>query len=122
MTALTDEPAAAAAAKPTSAAPGGGLGRYILVRFLLIFPTVLILVSLVFFLMRVVGDPITASVGGRLTEAQLADCGWVANRWCELIPVQLATKQQLMSLQSPLLRLELVTDLLDSPRPELDSS
>ncbi len=73
MTALTDEPAAAAAAKPTSAAPGGGLGRYILVRFLLIFPTVLILVSLVFFLMRVVGDPITASVGGRLTEAQLAE-------------------------------------------------
>nr|WP_240646141.1 ABC transporter permease [Georgenia sp. SYP-B2076] len=52
---------------------GSGLGRYILVRFLLIIPTVFILVSLVFFLMRVVGDPITASVGGRLTEAQLAE-------------------------------------------------
>lgn len=73
MTALTDEPEAAATAKPTAAAPGGGLGRYILVRFLLIIPTVFILVSLVFFLMRVVGDPITASVGGRLTEAQLAE-------------------------------------------------
>lgn len=73
MTALTDEPEAAASAKPTAAAPGGGLGRYILVRFLLIIPTVFILVSLVFFLMRVVGDPITASVGGRLTEAQLAE-------------------------------------------------
>jgi len=73
VTALTDEPEAAATAKPTAAAPGGGLGRYILVRFLLIIPTVFVLVSLVFFLMRVVGDPITASVGGRLTEAQLAE-------------------------------------------------
>jgi peptide/nickel transport system permease protein len=52
---------------------GSGLGRYILVRFLLIIPTVFILVTLVFFLMRVVGDPITASVGGRLTQAQLAE-------------------------------------------------
>lgn len=59
---------------------GSGLGRYILVRFLLIIPTVFILVSLVFFLMRVVGDPITAAVGGRLTpaqlEARLADAGY----------------------------------------------
>nr|WP_224760769.1 ABC transporter permease [Salinibacterium sp. ZJ450] len=50
---------------------GGGLGRYILVRFLLIIPTVFILVTLVFFLMRVVGNPISSSVGGRLTEQQL---------------------------------------------------
>ncbi|WP_022919223.1 ABC transporter permease [Ruania albidiflava] len=56
-----------------SKAPGTGLGRYILVRFLLIIPTVFILVSLVFFLMRVVGDPISASVGGRLTPDQLAE-------------------------------------------------
>lgn len=72
MTVLMDAPPPEVA-KPTSAAPGGGLGRYVLVRFLLIIPTVFILVSLVFFLMRVVGDPITASVGGRLTEAQLAE-------------------------------------------------
>ncbi|OIH96321.1 ABC transporter permease [Curtobacterium sp. MCBA15_001] len=52
---------------------GGGLGRYIVVRFLLIFPTVFILVTLVFFLMRVIGNPITASVGGRLTPTQLAE-------------------------------------------------
>jgi peptide/nickel transport system permease protein len=57
--------------KPRDGGGGSGLGRYILVRFLLIIPTVFILVTLVFFLMRVVGDPITASVGGRLTEAQL---------------------------------------------------
>lgn len=52
---------------------GGGLGRYIVVRAILIVPTVFILVTLVFFLMRVVGNPITASVGGRLTEAQLQE-------------------------------------------------
>lgn len=52
--------------------PGGaGLGRYILIRFLLIIPTVFILVTLVFFLMRVVGDPISASLGDRLTPDQL---------------------------------------------------
>jgi len=53
--------------------PGSGLGRYVLVRFLLIIPTVFILVTLVFCLMRVVGDPISASVGGRLTPAQLEE-------------------------------------------------
>lgn len=49
----------------------GGVGRYILVRFLLIFPTIFILVTLVFFLMRVTGDPITAALGGRLPQDQL---------------------------------------------------
>ena len=53
-------------------APGGGLGRYILVRFLLIIPTIFILVSMVFWLMRTTGDPITAALGGRLGAAQLA--------------------------------------------------
>jgi peptide/nickel transport system permease protein len=63
-----DPPARTAAKKPKG---GLGLGRYILIRFALIFPTVLILVTLVFLLMRVVGDPISASVGDRLTPAQL---------------------------------------------------
>ena len=77
------DPAAAAPASavgaprdPARAAKtrGGGsaLGRYILVRFLLIIPTVLILVTLVFLLMRVAGDPITAAMGGRLPPDQLA--------------------------------------------------
>ncbi|WP_311221690.1 MULTISPECIES: LON peptidase substrate-binding domain-containing protein [unclassified Acidovorax] len=44
---------------------------------------------------------------------QLADCGWVANRWCELLPVPPELKQQLMALDNPLLRLELVGDVLD---------
>ena len=51
---------------------GGGLGTYLLVRFLLIFPTIFILVTTVFFLMRTTGDPITAALGGRLPPAQLA--------------------------------------------------
>jgi len=41
------------------------------------------------------------------------DSGWVANRWLELLPVQTELKQRLMSLDSPILRLELVSDLLD---------
>src|SRR3954469_22624518 len=52
---------------------GGGLGTYLLIRFLLIIPTVFILVTTVFFLMRSTGDPITAALGGRLTGEQLAE-------------------------------------------------
>ncbi len=47
------------------------------------------------------------------THAQLADSGWVANRWCELLPVPSEIKQQLMELENPLVRLELVSDILD---------
>lgn len=47
--------------------------------------------------------------------AQLADCGWVANRWCELLPMPLADKQRLMALDNPLVRLELVADILGGP-------
>lgn len=59
--------------KQRSRAGGSNLGRYIVVRFLLIIPTVFILVSMVFLLMRVIGDPITAALGGKLTAAQLAE-------------------------------------------------
>lgn len=47
------------------------------------------------------------------TAAQLDDCGWVANRWCELLPVPLELKQRLMELDNPLVRLELVGDVLE---------
>ena len=52
---------------------GGTLGRYVLVRFFLIFPTIFILVTTVFVLMRSTGDPITAAQGGRLPADQLAE-------------------------------------------------
>ena len=43
----------------------------------------------------------------------LGDCGWVANRWCELLPMPTELKQRLMELDNPLLRLELVGDILE---------
>ena len=43
----------------------GTLWRYLLIRFLLIFPTVFILVTMVFVLMRITGDPITVALGGK---------------------------------------------------------
>ena len=52
---------------------GSNLGRYIVTRLLLIFPTVFILVTMVFLLMRLIGDPITAALGGRLSAAQLQE-------------------------------------------------
>ena len=44
---------------------------------------------------------------------QLEDCGWVANRWCELLPLPLELKQRLMELDNPLVRLELISDILE---------
>ena len=52
---------------------GSPLLRFIIVRFLLIFPTIFILVTMVFLLMRTIGDPITAALGGRLNAQQLAE-------------------------------------------------
>ncbi|WP_040168008.1 ABC transporter permease [Microbacterium gorillae] len=72
MVTAVDDPISVAAAKPVKA-QGGGLWRYIVVRLLLIIPTVFILVTTVFFLMRITGDPITAALGGRLTPDQLAE-------------------------------------------------
>ncbi len=44
---------------------------------------------------------------------RLDDCGWVANRWCELLPLPAELKQRLMELENPLVRLELVSDILE---------
>lgn len=48
-----------------------------------------------------------------VSEAQLSDCGWLANRWCQLLPLPLEMKQRMLELDSPLIRLELVSDLLE---------
>jgi uncharacterized protein len=45
---------------------------------------------------------------------RLDDAGWVANRWCELLPISLAAKQKLMELDDPTLRLKLVDEFLRS--------
>jgi peptide/nickel transport system permease protein len=68
----TDAGAAGALASARKRRGGGGLGSYLVVRFLLIFPTIFILVTTVFFLMRLTGDPITAALGGRLGPQELA--------------------------------------------------
>lgn len=43
---------------------------------------------------------------------RLDDAGWVANRWCELLPINLAAKQKLMELEDPVIRLSLVDGFL----------
>lgn len=40
------------------------------------------------------------------------DAGWVANRWCEILPISLAAKQKLMELDDPQIRLQLVDEFL----------
>jgi Lon protease-like protein len=60
-----------------------------------------------------------ASLKGRGSEPFLAphrfdDAGWVANRWCEILPISTVAKQKLMELPDPLVRLQLVDDFLRS--------
>jgi Lon protease-like protein len=43
---------------------------------------------------------------------RLDDAGWVANRWCELLPLPLAFKQRLLELDDPVIRLSLVDAFL----------
>ena len=43
---------------------------------------------------------------------RLDDAGWVANRWCEILPISSAAKQRLMVLDEPVLRLKLVQEYL----------
>jgi uncharacterized protein len=40
------------------------------------------------------------------------DAGWVADRWCELLPISRAARQKLLELDDPALRLKLVDDFL----------
>ncbi|MCD2515274.1 LON peptidase substrate-binding domain-containing protein [Massilia sp. G4R7] len=44
---------------------------------------------------------------------RLDDCGWVANRWCELLPLPNRQKHNMLMLDNPVIRLELLHDVLD---------
>ena len=60
-----------------------------------------------------------ASLKGRGSEPFLVphrfdDAGWVANRWCEILPISTVAKQKLMELPDPMVRLQLVDDFLRS--------
>ncbi|QNK82495.1 ABC transporter permease [Nakamurella sp. PAMC28650] len=57
----------------TTTATSGGLRRYLLTRLALMIPMIWILVTLVFFFMRVIGNPIDAALGGRLPPDQIAE-------------------------------------------------
>ncbi|GAB2665998.1 ABC transporter permease [Gordonia jinhuaensis] len=48
------------------------LARYLAIRLVLIIPTIWILVTVVFFVMRIAGDPISAKLGGILPPAEIA--------------------------------------------------
>ena len=45
---------------------------------------------------------------------QFEDAAWVSNRWVELLDLPLLQKQRLMQLDSPIVRLELINDILNS--------
>jgi uncharacterized protein len=40
-------------------------------------------------------------------------CSWVANRWCEILPIPLPLKQRMLELDNPIIRLELISDILE---------
>jgi peptide/nickel transport system permease protein len=50
----------------------GSLRTYLITRLLLVIPMVWILITLVFFVLRVIGDPIKSAFGGRLSPAEIA--------------------------------------------------
>lgn len=53
----------------TTTTSSGSLRTYLLTRLLLVIPMVWVLVTIVFFVMRVVGDPITAHLSGHVPES-----------------------------------------------------
>jgi len=72
-TTVAERPPAPVLKQPKARSSRWGLARYLLLRLVLIIPTVWILITLVFFLMRVTGDPITAMLGGRASPQQIAE-------------------------------------------------
>jgi Lon protease-like protein len=65
---------------------------------------------------RGLADAVAALVGKNaqpfLEPHRFDDAGWVANRWCELLPIPLAARQKLLELRDPLVRLKIVDDFL----------
>lgn len=56
----------------TTTTSSGSLRTYLITRALLVIPMVWILVTIVFFVMRVVGDPIESRLGGKVPPALIA--------------------------------------------------
>lgn len=70
--ATASTPGAGGGRRDVFASRKGALAKYLGVRLLLVVPTVWILVTVVFFVLRIAGDPITAKLGGILPPAQIA--------------------------------------------------
>ncbi len=67
-------------------------------------------------ILRKVISSLPPQVGSSQLEASAEawnDCGWIANRWCELLPIPLPIKQRMLELDNPVIRLELVSDMLE---------
>ena len=47
---------------------------------------------------------------------RLEDCSWLSYRWCELLPLPTAMKYRMLALREPLMRLELIGDMV-TPQP-----
>jgi peptide/nickel transport system permease protein len=91
----------------------GSLPRYVIQRLLLIIPMIWVVVTLVFVLLRVVpGDPVSASVGGRLSEEEL-------DRRREAIGLDEPLPVQYLSYLGSIARLDFGNTLSDN-RPVLD--
>lgn len=56
----------------------------------------------------------TQGINPALEPFHYEEAGWVANRWCELLPLSQEAKQRLMELPDPLVRLRLVDEFLRS--------
>ena len=67
---------------------------------------------------RGLADAITALRGTGplpfLAPHRFDDASWVANRWCEILPIPLAARQRLLELGDPLTRLQIVDEYLRS--------
>ena len=48
---------------------------------------------------------------------QADDCAWLSQRWAELLPLPTAMKYRLLALREPLLRLELIGDMVSPQTP-----
>lgn len=48
---------------------------------------------------------------------QADDCAWLSRRWAELLPLPTAMKYRLLALREPLLRLELIGDMVSPQTP-----
>ena len=61
---------------------------------------------------RAIGSIEAQDVAAFVPPYRYDDAGWVANRWCEILPLPVAVKHRLMALDDPLQRLHLVDEIV----------